>query len=222
MVTSQVGIDLIKRFEGLRLTAYLDAVGIPTIGYGHTHATQLGQRISQEEAETLLRGDIASFERVVSETVTYRLNQSQFDALVSFAYNTGADAFRKSSLVKLLNEGKLYEAVAQFARWDHAGGHILSGLTARRAAEREIFLSKISNTDEKAEAKAQDPDQITIDLPTLREPFTWTAATRILCDLLDVSVLEELPDAVRNAQRTHELTQDGIVGPVTWAAILGN
>lgn len=139
---SQAGLELIKHFEGLRLCAYLDPVGVWTIGYGHTkfHARP-GNCISEPEAEEILRNDVEVFEAAVSRLVKVPLTQNQFDALVSFAFNVGVGALERSTLLKKLNAGNCQGAAAEFPRWVYAGGRRLPGLVRRRAAEKEIFLS---------------------------------------------------------------------------------
>lgn len=143
MKTSQAGIDLIKHWEGLRLSAYKDAAGIWTIGYGHTnsHEASDGNRITESEAEALLRLDIVSAELAVCNHVKAPLNQAQFDALVSFVFNLGAENLRQSTLLRHLNDANYALAAAEFGRWVYAGGKPLQGLAARRAAERALFES---------------------------------------------------------------------------------
>lgn len=140
MRTSQKGIDLIKKFEGCRLEAYKCPAGIWTIGYGHTKGVQNGQKTTQAQAEEFLREDLKIYEQAVEACVKVPLSQNQFDALVSFCYNCGAEALRTSTLLRLLNEGKYSEAGEQFLRWNKAGGKVLVGLTRRREEERELFL----------------------------------------------------------------------------------
>lgn len=140
MKTSQKGIDLIKKFEGCRLEAYRCPAGVWTIGYGHTKGVKDGMKISQAQAEEFLREDLRIFEKAVESCVKAPLSQNQFDALVSFCYNCGAEALRTSTLLKLLNEGKYFEAGEQFLRWNKAGGKVLAGLTRRREEERGMFL----------------------------------------------------------------------------------
>lgn len=143
MKTSQAGVDLIKSFEGLRLDAYIDAVGVPTIGYGHTGPdVKLGNRVNVQQAEILLKKDLARFEEAVERLVKIPLNQVQFDALVSFAFNVGAGAFEESTLLRRLNakENPCNVAKEEFPRWNKGdGGKVLAGLTRRRLSEAELF-----------------------------------------------------------------------------------
>ena len=139
MQTSQRGIDLIKRFEGLRLRAYDDGVGIPTIGYGHTAGVKPGMTITADQAVQFLREDLHSAERGIDRLVSVHLCQHQFDALASLVFNIGGTAFRDSTLLRKLNAGDYTGAAAQFERWVHGGGKILPGLVKRRAAERAMF-----------------------------------------------------------------------------------
>jgi lysozyme len=142
MKISDQGIELIQRFEGCRLGAYKDAVGVPTIGYGHTHDVKMGDYITQEEAEELLHKDIAQFEECVNKMFAgVTLVQTQFDALVSFAFNLGCGALRNSTLRRKIEAHKWHEAADEFSRWCHAGHRKLKGLVRRRAAEKELFLS---------------------------------------------------------------------------------
>ena len=140
MRTSQKGIDLIKKFEGCRLEAYKCPAGIWTIGYGHTKDVQNGQKITQAQAEEFLIEDLKVYEKAVESCVKVPLSQNQFDALVSFCYNCGAEALRTSTLLRLLNESKYSESAEQFLRWNTAGGKVLAGLTRRREEEKKLFL----------------------------------------------------------------------------------
>ena len=145
MKISQDGIDLIKRFEGFSASPYLDAVGYPTIGYGHClRDGESFTAISREEAETLLKQDVAVAERAVHRSVRAPLTQHQFDALVSFVYNVGVEAFEKSTLLKLLREGNKASAALEFNRWVYAKGRKLPGLEIRRKAESRLFSQEVS------------------------------------------------------------------------------
>lgn len=145
LTIGKAGLDLIKHFEGLRLEAYICPAGVPTIGYGSTRGVRLGDRISEAQAEALLRRDLLRFERAVNDLVKVPLTQGQFDALVSFAYNVGEGSLASSTLLKRLNAGRYAEAADQFLRWNKArvNGRLtaLPGLTRRREAERALFLT---------------------------------------------------------------------------------
>jgi lysozyme len=139
---NQAGLDLIKSFEGLSLTAYDDGTGVLTIGYGHTGSdVYSGEHITQQQAEDLLKKDLQTFETGVQKLVTVPLNPNQFAALVSFAYNVGLSALSGSTLLSLLNQGNYPGAADEFPKWDRAGGQELPGLLRRREAERSLFLS---------------------------------------------------------------------------------
>lgn len=136
---NQAGIDLIKSFEGFRTDAYLDIVGVPTIGYGFTKGVKLGQTITQAEAEVRLKEELKTFESGISKlTAICNLTENQFAALVCFAYNVGLFAFEKSTMLKKLISGQ--NCSDEFLRWNKAGGKEVAGLTRRRKAERELFL----------------------------------------------------------------------------------
>lgn len=146
MQTSDKGIALIKQFEGCKLTAYQDSVGVWTIGYGWTQpvdgkSIRAGMTIKQETAERLLKTGLVSYESDVSRLVKVGLTQGQFDALVSFTYNLGSRSLSTSTLLRKLNAGDYAGAADEFLRWNKAGGKVLNGLTRRREAERALFLS---------------------------------------------------------------------------------
>lgn len=148
MNASQECLDLIKSFEGCKLTAYPDpgsADGRPwTIGWGTTMGVVEGMTITQEQADAMLADDVQAVARLVNSLVKVKVNQNQFDALVSFAYNVGSGALGASTLLRLLNEGNYGGAADQFPRWTHGGnGEVLPGLVRRRAAERSLFLTKV-------------------------------------------------------------------------------
>jgi lysozyme len=141
MKTNQAGLDLIKKFEGLRLKAYQDSVNVWTIGYGHTGPdVYRGQVISASEAEQLLKDDLIEAEHDVMRLVHVPLTENQFAALVSFTFNLGGGALKKSTLLRVLNLREYDHAGKQFLVWNRAGGKVLKGLTVRRQAERELFL----------------------------------------------------------------------------------
>lgn len=141
---NQKGLDIVKRFEGLSLTAYRDPVGIWTIGYGHTGPeVGPGDRITRTQAETLLRKDLTRFENAVRSLVKVPLNSNQFSALVSFTFNVGSGALAQSTLLSRLNQRDYQGAADQFSRWVYGGGQVLPGLVTRRNAERALFQQAV-------------------------------------------------------------------------------
>lgn len=143
MLPSQQAVDLVKGFEGCRLTAYPDpgTGGAPwTIGYGHTGGVQPGQKITQDQADAFLVNDLAIAAAAVAQRVEVPLNQNQFDALTSFVFNIGAGAFHGSTMLRLINQRDFFGAAGQFERWQYAGGQQHPGLLRRRIAERTLFL----------------------------------------------------------------------------------
>ncbi|MEM7757374.1 MAG: glycoside hydrolase family protein [Cyanobacteria bacterium P01_A01_bin.40] len=148
MEISQNCLDIIKKWEGFRSDAYLDPVGIPTIGYGTTRypdgrKVKLGESISEQVAEAFLLQDCEIFARGVTEALKTSVNQNQFDALVSFTYNLGIGAFQGSTLLKKINARKFDEAAPEFDRWVYATVDgvktKLEGLVKRRRDERSLF-----------------------------------------------------------------------------------
>ncbi|AYA69089.1 lysozyme [Acinetobacter sp. WCHA55] len=145
MAVSPFGVDLICSFEGKRLTAYDDGVGVWTIGFGTTVypngiKVKKADTCTEAQAKTYMAHDLKKFEVVVNNAVTVQLNQNQFDALVSLAYNIGASAFSQSTLVKNLNANDIRGAADQFDVWVNAGGKHMQGLVNRRSKEKQLFL----------------------------------------------------------------------------------
>ena len=141
---SNSGINLICGFEGLKLKAYDDSVGVWTIGFGTTIypngiKVKKGDICTLEQAKAYMAHDLKKFESAVNSAVAVPINQNQFDALVSLAYNIGTGAFKESTLLKKLNESDYKAAAAQFAVWNKAGGKVMPGLVNRRAVERKLF-----------------------------------------------------------------------------------
>lgn len=136
---SDAGFALTQQFEGCRLNAYQDSVGVWTIGFGHTAGVLPGMSCTQEQAEVWLKTDIQWAEHAVNQYVTAALTQSEFDALVDFVFNLGVGNFVHSTLLRLLNSEDYEGAADEFPKWNRAGGKILPGLTARRLAEQEMF-----------------------------------------------------------------------------------
>jgi len=150
------GIALIRRCEGFRATAYRDAVGVWTVGYGHTSmagppAVTAGLTVSRAEAEAILARDVESFARGVAGAIRTEINDRQFSALVSFAYNVGLANFHRSSVLKAVNAGDFAAVPRRLQLWTRAGDKVLPGLVTRRAAEAAMFIG---------EAPAQPPEPL--------------------------------------------------------------
>ena len=159
MKTGMLGRQLIESFEGLILQAYDDyddhivkpgerVYGTLTIGYGHTNAAgppkvYIGQTISKDDADSILTSDLLAVEIEVGHLVKVPLNQNQFDALVSFQFNTGWLSHPACSLLRALNAGNWHLADQDFMLYDRASGKVLSGLIRRRAAEAKLFNTLI-------------------------------------------------------------------------------
>jgi len=147
MKIDRTGLELIKEFEGFRTNAYQDTGGIWTIGYGNIQhsatgkAVQKGDVVTEEEAEKELLVDVAWAEKAVNTYVTVSITQNQFDALVSFVFNFGPNAFKKSTLLRKLNRGDYKGASKEFLRWIYDDGKIQPGLVKRRNKESFLFLS---------------------------------------------------------------------------------
>jgi lysozyme len=121
----------------------MDAAGLPTIGYGHRllHAESFPSGIDEPQAAEILASDVGETEQAVQRLVKVPLTQGQFDALVDFCFNLGAGRLASSTLLKCLNAGRYDDAAEQLSLWDHAGGHEIASLMARREAEVELWRS---------------------------------------------------------------------------------
>jgi lysozyme len=151
------GIALIKQWEGLRLEAYRCSAGVLTIGFGTTSNVKEGMRITEIEAEQLLLRDLAVFEAEVSRAVQVDLTDNQYAALVSWTYNVGAAAMRKSTLIRKLNAGDYASVPGELARWNKVKGNVVAGLSNRRAAEAGLWArgSFVSSRDIEPAAPGQ-------------------------------------------------------------------
>ena len=146
MKVSSKGLELIKEFEGFSSVAYLCSAKKATIGYGNTFwedgtPVKIGDQISKERAETLLKHVVDNFSVAVEVDIKIEVTQNQFDALVSLAYNIGLGAFKNSTLLRQLNRGNFVGASQEFLRWDKSNGKPLLGLTRRREREELLFES---------------------------------------------------------------------------------
>lgn len=179
---SQAGLDLIKSFEGYhralpdgRCIAYRCPAGVWTLGWGATVGIKPGMIWTRDEAEAALRRELAGFEAGVARLVTVDLNQNEFDALASFAYNCGLGALAKSTILRKLNANDRVGAAAAFKQWIRGGGRVLPGLVRRRNAEAALFLTPVA-PPEAEEAPAQ-PDMPQAVEPVSEPPKAATVAT---------------------------------------------
>ena len=141
MQTTEILFEKLKSFEGCRLQAYQDAAKVWTIGYGHTKGVRRGDSITQEKAEAYLREDVEEVEGQIL-ALNLNLTQPQFDALVSFVYNVGIGAFKESTLLRFIREGRSENDIKkQFCSWVYSNGRTLPGLVKRREWESIRFFS---------------------------------------------------------------------------------
>ena len=212
MQISDRGLQLIAKYEGCRLMAYKDPVGIWTIGYGHTKGVYAGQVISQALAEQFLREDVAKAENAVEKyDGIYHWTQNQYDALVSFAYNVG-------NIDQLTQKGSrtIAQISAKIPEYNKGNGQVLPGLVRRRAEEQELFNDQSPDTE---------PEETEVDMKTIRRGSRGKAVK------LWQIIIDANPDGIFGAdterltrifQAGHGLESDGVVGRMSWAAGLGS
>jgi len=179
MKVNKAGIDLIKQFEGCKLKAYKDSVGIWTVGYGLTTAAGFievtkGTTITQEEADHYLEKAVDKFAGEIAPAFQTNVSENEFSACVSLAYNIGSPRFKKSSVLKHLNAGSREKAADAFLLWNKAGGKVLKGLERRREAERDLFLTP-------ARAVPQQPDPAPVKLAWVE--IVWGIILRFINSL---------------------------------------
>lgn len=211
----QAGLALIKQYEGCRLVAYRCAAGVWTIGYGHTAGVHSGMTITQAQADAYLQQDIAKFEGYVNNPayvpITEQLNQNQFDALVSFAFNLGAGNLRK--LCKGRTVAQIAQAMTQYCK---ANGKVLAGLKRRRAAEQALFNKPVS-----AATPAQNQNTEDYNMKTIKKGSKGNAVKVwqiIIGAAADGNFGSGTESATKTWQSNHGLAADGIVGKMSWKA----
>lgn len=187
MKTSAAGLNIIKKWEGLRLIGYADPAtgGEPyTIGYGHTFRAgppkvTLGMRITSKEAEEILKSDLTVFEEAVLRLLTRTPTQAQFDAMISLTYNIGVNNFKKSSVLRKFNAGDYHGAAEAFMLFIKANGKVMKGLVSRRSEERELFLvgtAKIVSLLEPDATPKADPEIIIAEnKPVMQHRRVWAS-----------------------------------------------
>lgn len=211
----QAGLDLIKQYEGCRLAAYRCTAGVWTIGYGHTAGVHSGMTITQAQADAYLQQDIAKFEGYVNNPtyvpITEQLNQNQFDALVSFAFNLGAGNLRK--LCKGRTAAQIAQAMTQYCK---ANGKVLAGLRRRRAAEQALFNKPVSAATPAQNTESEDYNMKTIKKGSKGNAVkVWQIIIGAAADGIFGSGTES---ATKTWQSKHGLAADGIVGKMSWKA----
>jgi len=176
---NQNGLDLVKHFEGLYTDAYICPAGVTTIGYGHTGNVELGQSITPKEAENILQGDMQKLAVAVEKAIEVELNDNQFAALVSFAFNCGAGNLRASTLCRKLNAGDYDCVPSELGRWVKASDpktgkkRSLAGLVKRRAAEGTLFLKQMN--EQKDSLPEQMPQKIEAEPEMVIEQYKVNA-----------------------------------------------
>lgn len=210
---SEKGLNLIKQFEGCRLRAYQCSAGVWTIGYGHTAGVRQGQTITQVQAEEYLKQDCRKFENYVNNKayvpVTAQLNQNQFDALVSFAFNCG-----QGNLKTLCAGRSTAQIAAALPKYNKAAGKVLSGLVRRRVAEQKLFNTAVSSTVETANTETEDYNMKTIKKGSKGNAVkVWQIIVGVTADGIFGSGTEK---ATKTWQASAGLTVDGVAGPKSW------
>jgi lysozyme len=157
---NEASLEIIKEFEGCRLKAYKCPAGVWTIGYGTTDGAVTGVTphegmvITQGQAERYLKLAVEKFAAAIKPAITQPINENEFGAFVSLAYNIGSGAFKKSSALRHFNTGDKAKAADAILMWNKAGGKVLSGLTRRRAAERALFMTPVGFAPQADESTA--------------------------------------------------------------------
>lgn len=154
MQTSEKGKEFIKHFEGCKLEAYQCSGDVWTIGCGHTRGVEEGDKISKKQADALLCADIEMVETHVKRLITVDLDQSQWDAIVSWCFNLGCGNLRASTMLQVINSGELDKVSKQIVRWDKVGKKAVAGLTRRRKAEADLFDNGVYEKATKPKAKS--------------------------------------------------------------------
>lgn len=190
MDLSERGMKMLFEFEGRhkkisegRYKAYKCPAGVWTLYAGLTRGIKEGMTCTEAEGERLLRRELVGFEDAVERLVKVKMTQPMFDALVLLAYNIGIGAFEKSTLLKLLNQGKLDQAAAQFQRWNKGGGRVLPGLVKRRRAEAALFLepegeilvAKPDVEEEPSMPQAVEVSKVPVIEGAARSPSVWSS-----------------------------------------------
>ena len=214
----QAGLALIKQFEGCRLAAYQCSAGAWTIGYGHTAGVHKGMKITQAQADEYLKQDIAKFEKYINNPsyvpFTDKLNQNQFDALVSFAFNLGQGNVKKLCTGRVMNQ--IPSAMQQYCK---AAGKTLPGLQRRRKAEAALYNKKVESRTGATTTTVKESEDYSMN--TIKKGSkgksvkVWQIIIGTTADGIFGSGTESM---TKTWQKNHGLTADGIVGKNSWKA----
>lgn len=214
----QAGLALIKQFEGCRLIAYQCSAGVWTIGYGHTAGVYKGMKITQAQADAFLKQDIAKFEKYINNPsyvpFTDKLNQNQFDALVSFAFNLGQGNVKKLCTGRVMNQ--ISSAMQQYCK---AAGKTLPGLQRRRKAEAALYNKKVESCTGATTTTVKESEDYSMN--TIKKGSKGNAVKVwqiIIGATPDGSFGSGTESMTKTWQRNHGLTADGIVGKNSWKA----
>lgn len=212
----QAGINLIKEFEGCRLTAYKCPAGVWTIGYGHTAGVKRGMKITQAQADKYLVEDCQKFANYVDDKAyvpfTNQLNSNQRDALISFAYNCGP-----GSLKSLCAKRDISQVAAALLLYNKANGQVLAGLVRRRQAERDLFNKAVKSSPSSTSKKETEA----YNMDTIQKGSKGKAVKiwQIIVGVTpDGDFGEKTEKATEKFQKKKKLTVDGVVGPKSWEA----
>ena len=214
----QAGLALIKQFEGCRLIAYQCSAGVWTIGYGHTVGVYKGMKITQKKAEAYLLQDVAKFEKYINNPsyvpFTAQLNQNQFDALVSFAFNLGQSNVKKLCTGRTINQ--IPSAMQQYCK---AAGKTLPGLQRRRKAEAALYNKRVKSCTGVTTTTVKETEDYNMN--TIKKGSkgnavkVWQIIIGTTADGIFGSGTENM---TKTWQKNHGLTADGIVGKNSWKA----
>jgi len=218
MKLSSAGLDLICQFEGYhtalsdgRCVAYRCPANVLTIGWGCTEGVKEGMIWTRDEAQVALCRELEKFEAGVTQLVTVKLNQNQFDALVSFTYNVGLSAFERSTIRRKLNAVDYRGAASAFKLWNKGGGRVLRGLVNRRARESTLFLTPMDAPTEPDMPQAVEPSREPVGKPTIAVAAAGGAT-------LIPAVPSLITENAANAS-TWQSAGDQIAGLVKWAVV---
>lgn len=224
MKLSSEGLRLIKSFEGYHARqpdgsckAYRCPAGVWTCGFGCTEGVTPNTHWTEAEATERLAGEIAKFETAVDHCVLVPLNQNQFDALVSFSYNCGAQALARSTLLKHVNAGRFERAAKEFPKWNRGGGRVLPGLVARRAREEALFMKPVEAPEGPIMPQKVEPEPATVSKPVVA--VGTSVGTAVAVDAVTRSPPPVIPDIPVSVPAVPAPLQETVTNAQSWQFI---